>query len=234
MNIAICDDDNNILTYLNYTLDTILKSDCKIFKFHTGSALELYIDDNKCNLDILIIDIDLGDENGIEIAKRIKVKYYNIKIIFITGFINYSQNIFEAEPTYFIAKPIKIENLTNALNLAIKSIENDKPNVLSLSSKGVVVSINLKKIKYIESVKRQVIIHETDDIIKIYSKLKDIENHLPSNFVRCHQSYIVNMDKTKYLNNHFFLLYDGQNIPISQSRYNKTKQKYLDYLGCEM
>lgn len=235
MNIAICDDNITTLDYLDLTINNILKSNCKISKFNNGPALEFYIDDTmKSNLDILIIDIDLGNENGIEIAKRIKSKYPTIKIIFITGFIDYSKNIFDADPTYFIVKPIQIENLTKALNTAIKSIEDDKPNILSLSSKGIVASINLKKIKYMESLKRQILIHETDNEIKIYYKLKELEKHLPKNFIRCHQSYIVNMDKVKYLNMYFFLLRTGEEIPVSQSRYNKTKEIFLEYLGCQI
>lgn len=235
MNIAICDDNITILNYLDLTINNILKSNCKISKFNNGSALEFYIDDTlRSNLDILIIDIDLGNENGIEIAKRIKAKYSTIKVIFITGFIDYSKNIFDAEPTYFIVKPIQIENLTKALNTAIKSIEEDKPNILSLSSKSTVASIKLKKIKYIESIKRQIIIHETDNELKIYFKLKELEKQLPKNFIRCHQSYIVNMDKVKYLNMYFFSLHSGEQIPVSQSRYNKTKETFLDYLGCQI
>lgn len=232
MIIAVCDDNDIALNNICSLIEKNLEKQCRILKFNTASALEFYIDDNKkFNLDILVIDIDLGNSNGIDLAKKVKSHFPLIKIIFITGFINYAENIFEADPTYFIVKPIKEDKLVDALNKTINAINEDKPDIISISSKGAITNINLKNLKYIESFKRQIIIHESTDEIKLYFKLKEIEKILPSHFVRCHQSYIVNMNKVKYLNTGSFSLYDGESIPISQSRYNKTKESFINYLG---
>ena len=207
MIIAVCDDNDIALNNICSLIEKNLEKQCRLLKFNTASALEFYIDDNKkINLDILVIDIDLGNSNGTE-------------------------NIFEADPTYFIVKPIKEDKLVDALNKTINAINEDKPDIISISSKGAITNINLKNLKYIESFKRQIIIHESTDEIKLYFKLKEIEKILPSHFVRCHQSYIVNMNKVKYLNTGSFSLYDGESIPISQSRYNKTKESFINYLG---
>lgn len=232
MNILVCDDDSFFLEYLSKLIEKVLNNNCSITKFSTGYALEMYVDDiRQNNLDILFIDIDLGKENGIEVAKRIKKKLCNIKVIFITGFINYSKNIFETEPTYFLVKPFNYEDLTKALLTAKKAIEDDRPNTLNIVSKGIVTTINIKKIKYVESIKRQVIIYDSEESFTVYNKLNTIEQYLPSNFIRCHQSYIINMDRVKYLNMYFFILQSGEKIPVSQSKYNKTKEIFISYLG---
>ncbi|MEG2017080.1 MAG: LytTR family DNA-binding domain-containing protein [Clostridium sp.] len=232
MNIVVCDDDENILEYLSSLIINIMGKSCNVTKHNNGYALEIYLEEVvKGNIDILFTDIELGSENGIEVAKRIKKKFPHIKIIFITGFMDYCQNIFEAEPTYFIVKPIKVENLKNALDKAVKDIKEEKHKVLLLSTKGSAVSVKLKDIRYLESVRRKVIIHQTDSYLEVYCKLNEIEENLPANFIRCHQSYIVNMDKVKELNMYYFLMQDGEEISISQSRYNKTKEGFMSYLG---
>lgn len=232
MNIVVCDDDNITLDYLSFLIAEIAGEKCKVTKLTRGCALEIYVEEvAKGNLDILFIDIQLGEEDGIEIAKRIKEKFPHIKVIFITGFMGYCKNIFETEPTYFIVKPIEIENLKKALKKAMEEIEEDNHKLLLLCAKGTVVSAKLNKIKYIESMKRKVIIYENDSSVEVYCKLNDIEEKLPVNFLRCHQSYIVNMNKIKQLNMYSFLMADGMEIPISQSRYNKTKESFMNYLG---
>lgn len=232
MNIVVCDDDENILEYLSSLIESILGENCNIIKQNNGYALELYLEDIvKGNIDILFIDIELGSENGVEVAKRIKVRFPHVKVIFITGYMAYCENIFEAEPTYFIVKPIELENLKKALAKAMKLIEDDKRSILFLSVKGSVISVKVNRIKYIESIRRKIIIHEPYEEIEVYCKLKEVEDKLPVNFCRCHQSYIVNMDKVKNLNMYYFTMDDGEKISVSQSRYNKTKDQFMNYLG---
>lgn len=234
MNIAICDNDITTLQYLDMLINTILNSNCNILKFNNGSKLKNYLNYNiKDIVDILIINTDLGIESGIEIAKNIRRNYSNLKIIFIAPLIEHAKNIFEVEPIYLLVKPIDMESLKKSLNIAIKSIEKDKPRLISLYKRGKVITINLRNVIYIESVKRQIIIHEFDNNTKVYYKLKDLETNLPNNFVRCHQSYIVNMDNIKLLDMNSFLLKTDIKIPISQSRYSKTKETFKNYFNSQ-
>ena len=89
----------------------------------------------------------------------------------------------------------------------------------------------MNNIKYIESNKRIAIIHEVDIKRKIYAKLNELEEILPRQFVRCHQSYIINLEKVRELNAHEFVLNTGERIPVSQLKYKETKNSFLQYLG---
>lgn len=230
--IAICDDDAITLQYVNQLVETYFNGECRITRYDNAQSLELYLYDIiKGNIDILLIDIDLIDYNGIEIAKKLNLYFPQIKIIFLTGHIDFSQNIFEAHPTYFLVKPITYEKLAKSLDAAVKAMEDDKYDSIAFSVKGAVISIKLKQIKFIESYKRVIYLHENDGVREIYNKLDEIEKKLPGNFIRCHQSYIVNMDRVKHLNQNHFLLYSEEKIPVSQLKYRETKSKFIEYLG---
>ena len=115
----------------------------------------------------------------------------------------------------------------------IKAIKEDKTeeSVKTFSVKGKIFNIKINNIKYIESDKRVAIIHEKDIVRKIYAKLNELEELLPKQFIRCHQSYIINLDKVRELNSHEFVLNTGERIPISQLKYKETKNLFIQYLG---
>lgn len=229
MDIAICDDDKNILQYLKKKIEITLEDNCQITTFESGYDLIEYIDSDISNPDIIFMDIDLKEHLGIDVAKKIQQKFNNIKIIFITGYASYVEDIFEVETLYYPAKPINEEKLKKALNKAMEVIKVNKEEILNIKTE--VVSINLNDVNYIESHLRTVIMHCGKIKKTIYKKLNEIENILPEKFIRCHQSYIVNMEKVNILTTNKFILKSGDKVPVSQSKYKDTKEKFLNYLG---
>ena len=139
MDIAICDDDKNILQYLKQKIEIILEDNCEITTFENGYDLIEYINSDISNPDIIFIDIDLKDHLGIDIAKKIQQKFNNIKIIFITGNASYVEDIFEVETLDYLTKPINEEKLKKALNKAMEVIKVNKEEILNIKIKKEVV-----------------------------------------------------------------------------------------------
>lgn len=233
MNVAICDDHKMILNAVESMTCRVLGNDCNITAFADGYELIEYIYGGIKNVDILITDIKLGNLNGIELAKRIKGDYPNVKIIFITGYAEYSQEIFEAGPSYFLLKPIKEEKFRQAVDFVLKAGENGKEKYLPFKIKsGGIKSFLISDVIYFESRMRKVILHsKTDGETETYGKLDELESKLPENYIRCHQSYIVNMNSVTSLNARSFSMCGGMEIPISQTKYGNVKRKYFIFLG---
>lgn len=232
LNIVLCDDTVEIMDQLEIMVEDILKGQCRISKFNTGYGAEIHIHDVvNGNIDILFIDIDLGEQNGVSVAKAVKERYPDIKIIFITSYAEYSQDVFEVETTYLLLKPIKRDKLHHALEKAINKINTDRHDAILFSYKGVSEKVRLKDILFVESNKRKIIVYEAERQIKAYEKLDEIHEELPVNFVRCHQSYIVNLDYVRHLNEGCFLLYGGMEVPVSKGRYNASKKELIRYIG---
>lgn len=231
-NIVICDDERAVLESLEGKLPAILGGDCRIKSFDSIFAAESFVcDEAKGSTDILLMDISLPDGSGIELAQRLKARYPQLKVIFITGRIEYALDIFEAEPVYFLGKPISDEKLRSALNAACAAIEQDRSACLTLRTKGEVARVRYSGILYLESVGRTVLVHEAGGVRETYGKLSDLEPALPPCFLRCHQSFIVNMDRVKRLGAGGFLLAGDVEVPISHQKYRETKDRFLAYIG---
>ena len=211
LGIAVFDDEKIIVDYVGELIKENLDINAKIYKY---TKLEEFKGDCKKGIlqkiNAIYIDIKIDSLNGIEIAQKIQQENPKIKIIYMTAYSQYSEAIFKTKPTYLLLKPIKKEQIKKSLERALQEEKQNK-SIKTFNIKGKIFNIEVEKIKYIESNKRVVIIYEEDLKRRIYGKLDEIEEMLPSNFVRCHQSYIVNLEHARELNTHEFVLHTRRN-----------------------
>lgn len=207
LGIAVFDDEKIIVDYVGELIKENLDVNAKIYKY---TKLEEFKGDCKKGIlqkiNAIYIDIKIDSLNGIEIAQKIQQENPKIKIIYMTAYSQYSEAIFKTKPTYLLLKPIKKEQIKKSLERALQEEKQNK-SIKTFNIKGKIFNIEVEKIKYIESNKRVVIIYEEDLKRRIYGKLDEIEEMLSSNFVRCHQSYIVNLEYVRELNTHEFVLH---------------------------
>lgn len=229
--IVACDDREECLLCIQKVVEQNYFAQATITLCKNGfSTVDYICEIAKGNVDILMLDIDLGDDNGIEIAELIKQKYPHIKIIFFTGHIDYVRDIFEAEPCFFIVKPMSEERIIQAIDKAISLIQVERQFCISIISRGEIRNLQLSRIRFVENRNRTLIIREQNLDCEVHMKLADLQKQLPDNFFRCHQSYIVNLSHIRELTLLGAELYSGEIIPVSRSRYADTKKAFLHYL----
>lgn len=235
LHLAICDDDENVLMDLRSKITEILHEQVKISLHNNPFSLLTYImDEIKGEIDLVILDIRLKDQNGISVAKTILNYSGGIKIIFMTSYLERVKDIFQVNPLYFLIKPIDNKYLEDALYKAIEAIEEETTNTIMVRSKSGSRKMYIFKIRdiyYIESDMRQIHIHEAGTSKCLYMKLDEIEKEITSNFIRCHQSYIVNMDKIMNIVGDEIVLFNGHKIPISRSKKKEVYERLNRYLG---
>ena len=220
--ITVCDDDPDVLETI---VELIKKNYGNSVSISVCSQVQRLLEewqasgDNRA--DIVIMDIVFEQNNGITAAKTLQQLTRNVKIIFI----------FEADPFYFLAKPIKEKKLTDAIDRALEKIKEEDRSCLLLQSRGEIVKIKIDDIWYVESSRRNLTIYEAGESSRVLMKLSDMEKLLPEYFLRCHQSYLVNMDRIRKFTLDGIVLIDGRVIPVSRARYTETKDKFLKNLG---
>lgn len=199
---------------------------------HPVKALE-YLRANP--VDLLIVDIQMPDLNGLELISQLVVKPL---LIFTTAFSQYAVEGFKADAVDYLLKPIDFPDFQKAVNKATElfelrnaknaSIESNK-EFLFIKSEYKIIRINFSEIIYIQGMSEYVKIHLNGrkPIMSLLS-LKALEYQLPSNtFMRVHKSYIVNLQKINMIERNEIVYDDGTIIPVSQ-QYKEAFQAFLD------
>lgn len=231
--IIICDDDRQVCASLATMIDQIYEQPHRIKLVYSWDALRdevLAIAPGEA--DIVFMDIQLGADNGILVSRQLRKRYPRIRFIYITGYIQFSEAIFHGFPTAFLVKPIKPAALLYALEKATAELDALGVAVLSLKTRGgELYTIPLRQIHYIESLGRLVLIHTDDGPVECYRRLKDLEEQLAGEFIRCHQSFLVNLGHVKQMQELQLLLLTGETVPVSRVRLKETKEQLMRYAG---
>ena len=188
---------------------------------------------NSKKIDLVFLDIQMPDLNGLEFSKVIKDE---TRIIFITAYEKYALNGYKVEALDYLIKPVNYEEFLDAANKAKKwfeliSSKNKEPEVIDsiyVKSEYRIIQVNLNDIVYIEGLKDYVKIYLSNQAKPILSlmSMKSLEEQLPSfSFMRVHRSYIVNLNKIKTIERDR-IIFGNVYIPISD-KYKADFQKYL-------
>lgn len=230
--IAICEDEKETQLLIEDQLDNILKNiniEYEIKKYSSGEEL---LDSNLKDIDILLLDIQMGQINGMDTARKIRQLGNKMEIIFITSLIDYVQEGYEVRAYRYILKPIESKELKQHVITCIKEIETNKNKYIVIKNRSNTYKIYSNEIKYIEVQKKEMSIHTINKSFDVRYSLGKIEKDLNlDNFVRCHKSFLVNLSYVENIKLNIAILESGEEIPISRYRYKDVKEKFLKFLG---
>jgi DNA-binding LytR/AlgR family response regulator len=234
INIAICDDTKEELEIISTYVSKNLKDldiHYKLSCFSEGQDLIDYINSSREIYDIIFLDIYMKFSNGIDVARKIRDFDKGCKIIFITSSKDHAIDSYEVRAIHYILKPINEEKLGTAIKIAIESLNKENKQIVIKNKKGN-YRISYKDILYAESKARVINIYlKSDEIISFYSKLEDfIQSLQDERFLKCHKSFVVNMDYISKIESNYIFMGDKITIPISGSNVAVIKEKYFNYL----
>lgn len=225
--IAICDDDIQLCIELeNLLIECNDKFDIDVF--FTGEELCRVLETGQ-TYDLLFLDIELKSLDGISVGKFIRDTLNNnyLQIVYISSKKSYAMDLFEIRPMHFLIKPLDDVKIKAVVCKAMELL--DKGNTFFRYQKSnIIFKKMLKEIKYYSSSGRKVLIHTADDECdEIYGKLDDIHKQIGASFIRIHKSYLVNYDHIAKLQYDQVELFNGEVLPISQSRRNQVRALVL-------
>ena len=228
---AICDDEpimvHEISNQLSQYMDGRKITPYSATSFSNGCALL----ESDCNFDIVFLDIQMDNLDGIETAKILRQRRNRSLLIFVTVLKEYVFNAFEVEAYDYLLKPLDSEHFKRTMDRAVSTLaqRTDKSIVIQRGSSCDVVP--LAQIVYCEVQGRKVYVHQSDGkIIDYYDNLENFELEMDSRFFRCHRSYLVNLDYVRGCDTGLVTLSQGDKIPISRLRGRDLTQALLRYM----
>lgn len=206
--------------------------------FETGSVLQALKIIQKNDIDIFLIDIQLEDGNGYELAKRIrKIDRYKLNhIVFITAVPTHAMMAYENIHCYsYILKPIDQalleEQLFTLIKFGTNKMEKDDVIKLELDLKSCKYIINADEVIYLEAINQKKYLITTKDRIELTrTTMKSMMNKLPDFFIRCHKSFIINKNRIEFVDKaNRTIRMDGTDemIPIGRKYYDDIMEKKL-------
>nr|WP_195366063.1 LytTR family DNA-binding domain-containing protein [[Eubacterium] tenue] len=229
LKIALCEDDQLQRELVkNYIDRSLLNRNYEIFEFKSGEEL---IANYPQKLDILFLDIQMEEVNGMDAAKKIRTFDNNVEIIFITGIWDYVQEGYEVRAYRYIIKPIDFNSFKTQLNLCIKEIENQKRPSIVVTYKGEVNKIYIGSIVYIETDNRNTLIHTKEKSYRSNMGISKLEKYLEvSTFFRCHNSFLINLEYINKIGQDSVFLEEYE-IQVSRHKMKELKIQFTSFLG---
>ena len=224
--IAICDDsklDRQLLKVVIQTYFENNEEEFKIFEYELGDNL---LDD--IEVELLFLDIIM---NGMKIARKLRDIQFKAPIILLTAHADYAVESYEVYVAGYLLKPYDTNKLTLLLD---EVLQRSVQKRIAVKVKRQHRYLEINDIMYVESDKHVLNIHLKDSrVIQTTEKLSELKKTINSKrFIRCHQSYLVNMDYIKDAKTDFILSNDIR-IPIRVRGRKEIIERYHKYYSAE-
>lgn len=230
-NVAICDD----------TEVERLQAAEYAGRFFDREGIEVHIDtyaggrellESGREYDLYLLDVLMPGMSGIDAAQALAEDKDHPVVVFITSSLESAVEGYRVEAAGFILKPVEEESFWSTMERVVRRRLGVKKAVLSLVHNRVNVELPLERLAWFENRLHRVFVKLTDgEVLSVNQKLSELQLVLEphSQFLRCHQSYLVNLDYVDKLEDSCFYMRDGQMIPISRNFYKQSKNAYYHY-----
>ena len=187
------------------------------------------------NTDLMFVDINMPDLNGMDFVKSLQTKPL---IVFTTAYSEYAIEGFKVDALDYLLKPFEYTEFLRVANKAKQQLHKNQASVtntessdkhLFIKSEHKIIRIEIENITYVEGMREYVRIHLLNDkSIMTLMSMKKLEEALPKDrFMRVHRSYIVNLNTITTIERNRIIYDKNVYIPISE-QYKEDFKNYVD------
>lgn len=228
--LAICDDNEADCHYIEKLVQKWAQEKqvfVKVDNFPSAESFLFHYEAQK-DYDILLLDIEMGQMDGVQLAKQIRRENEAVQIIFITGYSEYIAEGYEVAALHYLMKPVGSQKLAQVLNRAVEKLAKNE-RMLYVEQAGEMVRIPLYEIRYLEVQKNYVTVHGKQEYT-VKKTLAEFEKELDERFFRTGRSYIVNLTYVQRVTKTEVLLTDSIGVPISRGMYEAVNKAIISQM----
>ena len=234
--IAICDDERELREATAARLREYFAEEALIAPFESGEALLRAVREENCRYQLAVLDIELGEMNGIAVGEALNRLLPTCQIIYLTGYLDYAPDAYATRHTYYVYRPTMEKHLPLALQKAMTALAEAENGQLVLPQKGGQLVLEKREILPPGAAAAG------DQAVPGGRAMRD---HRPEAggaagtagdpaFLRCHNSFAVSLDHAAVFRRESFLMRDGTVVPISHGYYPAVREQFRKYHHIEL
>ena len=228
--IAICDDEKYMSDHIRALVFDFFRKKNREISLRMFSGGEELLSYNG-QIDILFLDIQMKDMDGMETARRLRADKFRGFLVFITVLKEMVFQSFEVQAYDYLVKPVDDKQFEKTMDRLYASMQNASEDSL-LVQKGYEGRIIPKdEIVFCEIIDRKIYLNlASGEVVDYYERIENLETKLDSHFFRCHRSYLINLKHLKGYKNGTACMDNGKEIPVSRLRSKEFSGVVLQYM----
>ena len=236
LHMILCDDNSQYLT----SLQAYVQKECASAAlpeqdflvgpcFTCGNDVLEYLTDH--SPDVLLLDIDMPEMSGFDVAKTVCKEYPNIKIVFMSAYDNFVYSSFEYYPFAYLRKSHLADEFPKIFSRLVEKLIKTDRQIRIATTEGI-KSLDANSILYVESERNYCTVHLTYGTKYVCrSTLTAFEQEITGfDFYRIHSAFIVNLEHVERIMEDGTVLVKNEMLPIAQKRAKEFKKAYMDYV----
>lgn len=224
--IAICDDEAEARRYVAELVRRWAEQGEHDVTLREYPSAEGLLFGDEAGYDILLLDIEMGGMNGVDLARSIRRRDAVTEIIFVTGYSDYIAEGYDVAALQYLMKPVSWEKLSATLDRALERLHRNERS-LCLETAGGMVRTPLYSIKYIDVQRNYATVH-TNEEITVRRTLSQLAGELDERFFRLGRSAVINLYAVRKVTKTDVYLEDGTVLPLPRGCYDPLNRALIE------
>ena len=216
--IALVEDDKQMTLELIEVTQRFFKENNVKSEIYTFANAEDFLCDFKNNYNLILMDIDLPNMDGMNAVQHLRETKSDTMVIFVTSLAQYAIEGYKVNAFDFVVKPVQYYNFALTLKRALKSLLVQSEKSIIINNKSFMQKIDISNLKYIEVINHNLVFHTINNNIEIRGTLSTYVHQLKDyDFVLCYRCYLVNLKFVSRVTTEYVIIGEEKLI-LSKSR----------------
>lgn len=216
--IALVEDDKQMTLELIEVTQRFFKENNVKSEIYTFANAEDFLCDFKNNYNLILMDIDLPNMDGMKAVQHLRETKFDTMVIFVTSLAQYALEGYKVNAFDFVVKPVQYYNFALTLKRALKSLLVQSEKSIIINNKSFMQKIDISNLKYIEVINHNLVFHTVNNNIEIRGTLSTYVHQLKDyDFVLCNRCYLVNLKFVSRVTTEYIIIGEEKLI-LSKSR----------------
>lgn len=234
LTIALCDDDPVFRGSMGKTLAQCFAShDIAIHIEESGNARDLLAFLGHRSVDLIFLDIDMPQTDGIALGQQLRALGCSTDIIYVSNLDERVYEIFSVHPWSYIRKSRFSQELPGVIGEYVRTLRHRTGQLILQNTDGQVWAFGPEDILYVEAVGKiqKLLPADGNQPFLVRSALHDLEQKLiPLGFIRVHKGFLVNYRCIRKITSRSVTLDNGAELPIGRDRLKQARESYLSLM----